>query len=131
MSERRTIRERVELTGVGLHLGRECTLAFVPAPVGSGIVFRRMDLAGTPETAAHVDHAQLSERRTQLGEGDGGLHTVEHVLAAVVGAGIDDIVIEMSSAEPPILDGSAAVPRGAARHRCRRARRHGGRTAAQ
>ena len=107
MSERRTIRERVELTGVGLHLGRECTLAFVPAPVGSGIVFRRMDLRGTPETPAHVDHAQLSERRTQLGDGDGGLHTVEHVLAAVVGAGIDDIVIEMSSAEPPILDGSA------------------------
>ena len=54
-----------------------------------------------------MDHAQLTERRTQLGDGDGGLHTVEHVLAAIVGAGIDDIVIEMSSAEPPILDGSA------------------------
>jgi UDP-3-O-[3-hydroxymyristoyl] N-acetylglucosamine deacetylase / 3-hydroxyacyl-[acyl-carrier-protein] dehydratase len=107
VSERRTIRERVEVGGIGLHLGRECTLAFVPAAVGSGIVFRRMDLEGRPETSAHVKHAKLSERRTQLGDGDEGLHTVEHVLAAVVGSGIDDIVIEMNSAEPPILDGSA------------------------
>ncbi len=107
MSERRTIRERVELSGVGLHLGRECQLAFVPASPGSGVVFRRIDLDGTPKTPAHVDHAMLSERRTQLGEGEGGLHTVEHVLAAVVGAGVDDVTIEMNSAEPPILDGSA------------------------
>ena len=107
MTERRTIRQRAELTGVGLHLGRECTLALVPAPVGSGIVFRRTDLAGSPETRAEAAHATLTERRTQLGDGDGGLHTVEHVLAAIVGAGIDDIVIEMNSAEPPILDGSA------------------------
>ena len=83
VSERRTIRERVELAGVGLHLGRECRLSFVPAPGGRGIVFRRVDLAGAPETPAHVEHAMLSERRTQLGDGEGGLHTVEHVLAAV------------------------------------------------
>jgi UDP-3-O-[3-hydroxymyristoyl] N-acetylglucosamine deacetylase / 3-hydroxyacyl-[acyl-carrier-protein] dehydratase len=107
VTERRTISARVELGGVGLHLGRDCALAFMPATMGSGIVFRRMDLPGTPETPALVTHAKLSERRTQLGEGEGGLHTVEHVLAAVVGAGIDDIVIEMNSAEPPILDGSA------------------------
>jgi len=107
VSERRTIRERVELCGIGLHLGRECRLAFVPAPAGRGIVFRRVDLPGTPETPAHVDHATLSERRTQLGDGEGGLHTVEHVLAAVVGAGVDDVVVEMDAAEPPILDGSA------------------------
>ncbi len=107
MSERRTIRERVEVGGIGLHLGRECTLAFLPGRVDSGIVFRRMDLEGSPETPALVKHATLSERRTQLGDGAEALHTVEHVLAAVVGAGIDDIVIEMNSAEPPILDGSA------------------------
>jgi UDP-3-O-[3-hydroxymyristoyl] N-acetylglucosamine deacetylase/3-hydroxyacyl-[acyl-carrier-protein] dehydratase len=107
VSERRTIRARVELSGVGLHLGCACTLAFVPAPAGKGIVFRRMDLDGHPETPAHVKSAKLSERRTQLGDGEGGLHTVEHVLAAVVGSGIDDIVIEMNAAEPPILDGSA------------------------
>ncbi len=108
MSERRTIRERKSLaSGIGLHLGRACSLTFVPAAPGSGIVFRRTDLAGAPETAAHVKNAKQVERRTQLGDGDGALHTVEHVLAAVVGSGIDDIVIEMDAAEPPIFDGSA------------------------
>jgi UDP-3-O-[3-hydroxymyristoyl] N-acetylglucosamine deacetylase/3-hydroxyacyl-[acyl-carrier-protein] dehydratase len=107
VTERRTIRDRTELSGVGLHLGLECRLAFVPAPAGQGIVFRRVDLAGRPETPALVAGAKLSERRTQLGDGEGGLHTVEHVLAAVIGAGIDDIAIEMNAAEPPILDGSA------------------------
>jgi UDP-3-O-[3-hydroxymyristoyl] N-acetylglucosamine deacetylase/3-hydroxyacyl-[acyl-carrier-protein] dehydratase len=107
VSARRTIRARAELSGTGLHLGRECSLAFGPAAPRGGIVFRRMDLAGHPETPALVSHARLSERRTQLGDGEGGLHTVEHVLAAVTGAGIDDIIIEMTAAEPPILDGSA------------------------
>jgi UDP-3-O-[3-hydroxymyristoyl] N-acetylglucosamine deacetylase/3-hydroxyacyl-[acyl-carrier-protein] dehydratase len=107
VSERRTIRERKEIAGTGLHLGQECRLAFIPAPPGTGIVFRRVDLPGAPETRAHADHAIHAERRTQLGDGDGALHTVEHVLAAIVGSGVDDIVIEMDSAEPPIRDGSA------------------------
>jgi UDP-3-O-[3-hydroxymyristoyl] N-acetylglucosamine deacetylase/3-hydroxyacyl-[acyl-carrier-protein] dehydratase len=104
---RRTLKQRAELSGVGLHYGRECRLAFVPARSGSGVRFRRTDLEGGPETPAHVDHAVATERRTQLGDGEGGLHTVEHVLAAVAGLQIDDIVIEMNAAEPPILDGSA------------------------
>ncbi len=107
MTGRRTVRERRELSGVGLHYGKTCRLAFVPAPRDSGIRFRRVDLPGAPETLAHVDHAVASERRTQLGDGERGLHTVEHVLAAVAGLGIDDITIEMDAAEPPILDGSA------------------------
>jgi UDP-3-O-[3-hydroxymyristoyl] N-acetylglucosamine deacetylase/3-hydroxyacyl-[acyl-carrier-protein] dehydratase len=105
---RRTVDTRVELSGVGLHLGRECHLAFLPGTPGSGIRFRRIDLPGRPETAALVDHARETERRTQLGDGEEALHTVEHVLAAVMGAGIDDVMIEMDAAEPPILDGSAA-----------------------
>ena len=104
---RRTVRERVELSGVGLHYGRTCRLAFVPAPAGHGVVFRRVDLPGSPDVPALVEHAVLSERRTQIGEGERGLHTVEHVLAAVAGLWIDDLLIEMDAAEPPILDGSA------------------------
>ena len=104
---RRTVRARVELSGAGLHYGRTCRLAFVPAPSGSGINFRRVDIDGRPEIAARVEHAVLSERRTQIGDGDRALHTVEHVLAAVAGLGIDDLSIEMDAAEPPILDGSA------------------------
>ncbi len=107
MSERRTLRESVSVDGTGLHLGRACRLTFRPAAPGTGIVFRRTDLAGAPETRVHADIAVLTERRTQLGEGDGALHTVEHVLAAVVGAKVDDLVVELNSQEPPILDGSA------------------------
>ena len=107
MSGRSTIGASRTLEGVGLHLGRPCQLTFRPATAGAGIVFRRIDMAGAPETRAHVDLAILSDRRTQLGNGNGELHTVEHVLAAVAGAGVDDILIEMDAAEPPILDGSA------------------------
>ena len=107
MSARCTIGASATLSGIGLHLGRPCRLTFLPAAAGTGIIFRRVDLPGSPETPATVDRAILTERRTQLGEGEGALHTVEHVLAAVLGAEVDDVVIEMDAAEPPILDGSA------------------------
>jgi UDP-3-O-[3-hydroxymyristoyl] N-acetylglucosamine deacetylase/3-hydroxyacyl-[acyl-carrier-protein] dehydratase len=105
---RRTIREPATLEGIGLHLGHVCRLVFRGAESGTGIRFRRADLPDTPVTPAHVRHAVLSERRTQLGEGEGALHTVEHVLAAVAGLDIDDLEIEMDAPEPPVLDGSAA-----------------------
>ena len=105
---RRTVAGSTSLTGVGLHHGRACTLAFRPAPPGSGIVFRRVTGSDRVDIPARVESAVLAERRTQLGEGDGALHTVEHVLAAVAGLEIDDLLIEMSGAEPPIMDGSAA-----------------------
>ena len=108
-----TIAGPVTVQGIGLHLGRQCTLTFEPAPSGSGIRFRRVDLPGAPVTPAHVSVAIAAERRTQLGEGDGALHTVEHVLAAVAGLGIDDVTIAMDSAEPPIMDGSAEPFRSA------------------
>ncbi|HET7552933.1 MAG TPA: bifunctional UDP-3-O-[3-hydroxymyristoyl] N-acetylglucosamine deacetylase/3-hydroxyacyl-ACP dehydratase [Gemmatimonadaceae bacterium] len=108
MSERRnSIRECISLDGVGLHLGKPCRLTFRPAEAESGIAFRRLDLPGEPVTPALVEHAVLSERRTQLGTGEHALHTVEHVLAAVAAHEIDDVVIEMDGPEPPILDGSA------------------------
>ncbi len=107
MSARRTIARPVTLSGVGLHLGRPCTLTFEPAAPGTGVRFRRTDLPTAPETPAHVRVAIAAERRTQLGEGPGALHTVEHVLAAVAGLEIDDVMISMDAAEPPIMDGSS------------------------
>ena len=71
-------------------------------------MFRRTDRAGSDLIPARVEAAVLAERRTQLGEGDSALHTVEHVLAAVAGLEIDDLIIELNAAEPPIMDGSAA-----------------------
>ena len=105
---RRTVAGEATLSGVGLHLGQPCTLTFLPGETGRGIVFRRTDRPGADPVPARVDAAVLAERRTQLGEGPGALHTVEHVLAAVAGLEIDDLVIEMNAAEPPIMDGSAA-----------------------
>jgi UDP-3-O-[3-hydroxymyristoyl] N-acetylglucosamine deacetylase/3-hydroxyacyl-[acyl-carrier-protein] dehydratase len=105
-SARRTIAREAAIDGVGLHLGRACRLVFRPAASGSGITFVRLDRGGR-RVRATADVAVLAERRTQLGEGDDALHTVEHVLAAVSGALIDDVDIEMDGPEPPIVDGSA------------------------
>lgn len=106
IAARRTIAREVEIEGVGLHLGKACRLVFRPAASGAGITFIRSDRDGLrmPATAAA---AVLADRRTQLGEGDDALHTVEHVLAAVSGAFIDDLDIELDGPEPPIVDGSA------------------------
>jgi UDP-3-O-[3-hydroxymyristoyl] N-acetylglucosamine deacetylase/3-hydroxyacyl-[acyl-carrier-protein] dehydratase len=105
---RRTIARPVSLQGIGLHLGSECRLSFRPAVSGAGIFFRRADLADRPTIPALAERAVLSERQTQLGDDPVSVHTVEHVLAAVAGTGIDDLEIELDAAEPPIMDGSSA-----------------------
>jgi UDP-3-O-[3-hydroxymyristoyl] N-acetylglucosamine deacetylase/3-hydroxyacyl-[acyl-carrier-protein] dehydratase len=105
---RKTLARPAVLEGVGLHLGVQCRITFQPAPKKQGIIFRRTDCPEAPLIRAHVSEVSGSERRTQLGNGDHAVHTVEHVLAAVTGMGIDDVTIEMDGPEPPILDGSAA-----------------------
>jgi len=105
---RKTLARSAVLEGIGLHLGVPCKITFQPAPSRQGIVFRRTDCAGLPRIRAHVSEVSASERRTQLGRGEYAVHTVEHVLAAVTGMGIDDVTIDMNAPEPPILDGSAA-----------------------
>jgi len=104
---RRTIARPISVSGIGLHLGVQCTLEFRPAPSGSGIVFERRDLANAQPIRARADRAVLTERRTQLGEEPNAVHTVEHVLAAVNALEIDDLVISLDGPEPPIMDGSA------------------------
>lgn len=105
--ERVTVASEQTVDGIGLHLGEPCRLTFRPAVSGSGVYFRRDDRPGAPVIPARADVAVEAERRTQLGRGDDALHTVEHVLAAVGALQIDDLEIGMSSAEPPIVDGSA------------------------
>jgi len=105
---RRTIARPVSLAGVGLHTGACTTVTCLPAAAGRGIVFRRSDLAERPEIPAQVSQVEATERRTAIGHGSTTIHTVEHLLAAVVAAELDDLEIELDGPEPPILDGSFA-----------------------
>jgi len=93
--------------GVALHTGVSTTMTFKPAPEDYGIRFRRIDLGGSPEIPADVDHVVEVARGTTLAVGDAKVHTTEHVLAAVVGLQIDNLIIELDNIEPPIADGSA------------------------
>ena len=97
---------RAALRGIGLHTGATTEATFLPAPAGQGIVFRRTDLPGQPEVPARLTEVEAVERRTAIGHGAATIHTVEHLLAAVAAHGIDDLTIELTGPEPPILDGS-------------------------
>ncbi len=106
-----TLVREVSFSGVGLHSGVRTSLVFKPAPVDSGIKFIRSDLASKPEIEAHISNAVASgdySRRTVLGRGGVTISTVEHVLAAVRGLGIDNLTIELDTAEPAEPDGSSA-----------------------
>ena len=103
----RTIGKEVSLSGTGLHTGTSCTMTFKPAAENSGIKFVRTDLGGNPEIPANADYVIDISRGTTLGLGDAKVHTVEHVLAAIVGLQIDNITIELNGIEPPVGDGSS------------------------
>jgi UDP-3-O-[3-hydroxymyristoyl] N-acetylglucosamine deacetylase/3-hydroxyacyl-[acyl-carrier-protein] dehydratase len=103
---RRSITKRAVVRGTGLHTGAATEATFLPAEAGRGIVFRRTDLTGSPEVPARLTEVEAVERRTAIGRGEATIHTVEHLLAAVAAHEIDDLTIELSGPEPPILDGS-------------------------
>jgi UDP-3-O-[3-hydroxymyristoyl] N-acetylglucosamine deacetylase/3-hydroxyacyl-[acyl-carrier-protein] dehydratase len=103
---RRSITRSTTLAGTGLHTGAATEATFLPAPAGRGIVFRRTDLAGKPEVPARLTEVEAVERRTAIGRGEATIHTVEHLLAAVAAHEIDDLTIDLTGPEPPILDGS-------------------------
>ncbi len=105
--KQRTLARAVSIKGNGLHTGDPVTLAMKPAPAGRGIVFKRMDLHGTPELIPRVDKVTDLVRATTIQSGHATIHTVEHVLSALHGCGIDNVMIEIDGSEPPILDGSA------------------------
>jgi UDP-3-O-[3-hydroxymyristoyl] N-acetylglucosamine deacetylase len=102
----RTVAKRVSCTGVGLHSGKPATLTLAPAAPDSGISFVRMDLA--VDIPARNDHVADTTLSTNLALGTARVHTVEHVLAALHGMGIDNCRVEVDGPEIPILDGSAA-----------------------
>ncbi len=103
----KTLKEEVTLSGIGLHTGKEVTLTIKPAKENAGFVFVRTDLEGNPQVEADVNHVTTTERGTTLEKLGVRIHTCEHLLAALVGCDVDNAVLEMNSAEPPILDGSS------------------------
>ncbi len=105
--QQQTLNRSAEYSGIGLHSGNRVNMKFLPAPAGSGMRFRRVDLDGKPEIEARVENVSETNRSTTLARGNVKIHTVEHVLAAFAGYGIDNAVIELDSNEPPIADGSS------------------------
>lgn len=103
----RTLKERVSLSGVGLHTGNLSTITFCPAPENHGYSFIRVDMPGAPEIPALADYVTDIARGTTLTYNDARVHTVEHVLAALNGLQIDNCRIELDANEPPVADGSA------------------------
>lgn len=102
-----TIRDAVSLEGVGLHTGIQTKMTFKPAPVNHGIRFVRIDLPGNPEILAVEENVVGIARGTNLKKGQAEIMTIEHVLAAVSGLQIDNIIIEVTGKEVPVLDGSS------------------------
>ena len=102
-----TISKAVSLSGVGLHTGKNVTLTFKPAEANTGYVFKRIDLEGAPLINADANFVTNTQRGTCLEKNGVTIQTSEHVLAALVGLDIDNVLIELNEAEPPIMDGSS------------------------
>jgi UDP-3-O-[3-hydroxymyristoyl] N-acetylglucosamine deacetylase/3-hydroxyacyl-[acyl-carrier-protein] dehydratase len=104
-----TVERESAVEGSSLHTGNKVTLTLRPAPADTGYVFRRTDLKDQPTLPAHVDLVNQVERSTTLSSGSIKIHTVEHLLSALRGSGIDNAFIDMDSNEPPIGDGSGEI----------------------
>jgi len=102
-----TLAKATGFSGTALHTGEKVSLKLQPAPAEHGIKFRRKDLADEPLVEAKIDNLKTVERATTIGEGSVRVHTIEHVLAALAGMGVDNAIVEMDANEPPIGDGSA------------------------
>ena len=105
--QQQTLRQPVSFSGIGLHSGNRVNMTFLPAPPDFGVRFRRLDLDGKPEIEARIENVSTTNRSTSLSKGNAKIHTVEHVLAAFAGSGIDNAIVELDANEPPIGDGSA------------------------
>ncbi|NCG04232.1 MAG: UDP-3-O-[3-hydroxymyristoyl] N-acetylglucosamine deacetylase, partial [Bacteroidetes bacterium] len=107
MSKQTTISKSISLSGIGIHTGKKVSLKFKPAPENFGYAFCRVDLEGTPVIEADANLVVNTQRGTNLQKNGVTIQTSEHVLAALVGLEIDNVLIELDAPEPPIMDGSS------------------------
>ena len=105
--KQQTIKQDVSLSGTGLHTGQKGTLTFRPAEVNHGIKFRRIDVEGFPIVEAKVENVVDTSRGTTIAQNGVRVYTVEHILASLRGAGVDNVLIDIDCEEPPIQDGSS------------------------
>jgi len=109
MQFQKTIKHEVEIKGIGLHSGKNTRVTVKPARPNTGIFFVRTDLEGQPAIAAHFRNVLNTQLATTLGRGKAFVSTVEHLLAALAGLGIENAIIEVDGPELPILDGSSKI----------------------
>lgn len=107
MVKQTTIASEIMLTGVGLHTGQEVIMTFKPAPINNGFTFVRIDLEGHPIIEADANYVVNTQRGTNLEKRGVMIQTPEHVLAALVGCDLDNVIIELNASELPIMDGSS------------------------
>ena len=106
--QQRTLKNTIKATGVGLHTGDKVYVTLRPAPVDTGIMFLRTDCDPHVELRAHTDNVGATTMATSLGTGDFDISTIEHLMSAFAGLGVDNAYVDVSAAELPIMDGSAA-----------------------
>ena len=108
MLRQRTLKSLISASGVGLHTGRKVRMALRPAPVDTGIVFRRIDLASPVDIPARAELVGEARLASTLVKGDVKVHTVEHLMSALAGLGVDNAYVDLDAPEVPIMDGSAS-----------------------
>jgi UDP-3-O-[3-hydroxymyristoyl] N-acetylglucosamine deacetylase len=104
----KTIHNEISARGLGLHTGRDIAVCLKPAPANSGVIFQRTDLPGAPPLAADPANVTNTALATTLGRGENRLSTIEHLMAALAGLGVDNLLVEVDGPELPVFDGSAA-----------------------
>ena len=107
MEKQQTIAKKVSITGIALHTGVRAVLTLNPAPENTGVIFRRIDIAGKPEVQALASNVVDARRGTTIGNEKCAVYTIEHIMSALHVYGIDNCVVDMDGTEPPILDGSS------------------------
>ena len=107
MEKQQTLAKSEQISGIALHTGVRATLQLNPAPENTGIVFRRVDMPGKPQIPASAMNVIDVQRGTTIGCGNAAVYTIEHIMSALHACGVDNCIVDMDGAEPPICDGSA------------------------
>lgn len=108
MLRQRTLKSLIRASGVGLHTGQKVRITLRPAPANTGVVFRRVDLAPPVDVPARADLVGEARLASTLVQGDVKIHTVEHLMSALGGLGVDNVFVDLDAPELPIMDGSAS-----------------------